>query len=166
MAIKGARSEHRRVTAHLLVRDAARAVEFYTRAFGAAELYRSAMPDGNGIHAHLKIGDSMVMVSDERPDSGEPGHADLPSPPRSPQSLGGTSTVLELYVDDADAAFRRAVDAGATPTLPVSDTFWGDRYGWVTDPFGHIWALATVKEELTPDEVSARMREYAAQFNR
>ena len=84
----------------------------------------------------------------------------------SPQTLGGTSTVLELYVDDADAAHRRAVDAGATPTLPVSDTFWGDRYGWVTDPFGHIWALMTAQEEITAEEVDARMTEYAARGGR
>ena len=158
MAIKGARPEDGRVTAHLLVRGAEQAVEFYKRAFGATELYRSPMPDGNGIHAKVRIAQSVVLISDERPVApGGPGVS-----LHSPHTLGGTSTVLELYVDDADAAYQRAVSAGATPTLPVSNTFWGDRYGWVTDPFGHIWALMTAQEEITAEEVDARMTEYAA----
>src|SRR5918912_2718064 len=114
MAIKGARPEDGRVTAHRLVRGAEQTVEFYKRAFGATELYRSPMPDGNGIHAKVRIAKSVVLISDERPvASGGPGVS-----LHSPHTLGGGSTVLELYVDDADAAYQRAVSAGATPTLP------------------------------------------------
>lgn len=84
-------------------------------------------------------------------------------PVRAPRSLGATGTILKLYVDDVDTAFARAVDAGATATMAPSDTFFGDRYGWVTDPFGHIWGLATVLEELTPEQLAARMQAYAQQ---
>ena len=153
MAIKGARAEDGRVTPRLMVRGGKKAVEFYTRAFGATVLYEAAMPDGNGIHAHLKVGRSMIMVTDERP----------PSPDGmilgvvAPESLGGTTTILEYYVDDVDSAYQRAVDAGAKPMLPLCDAFYGDRCGWVLDPFGHLWSLGTVKEELTPEEVHRRM---------
>jgi PhnB protein len=150
MAIKGARGEDGRITPHLMVPDASAAVDFYVRAFGARERYRSPLPGGRGLHVHLTIAQTLVMITEEDP-------ANRIATFRSPRSLGGTSTIFELYVPDADAAFERALEAGAEPALPLSDTFWGDRYGWVADPFGYIWALATAKEELTPDEVKARM---------
>jgi PhnB protein len=152
MAIKGARAENGRVTPHLMVRGGSRAIEFYTHAFGATVLYESPMPHGGGIHAHLQVGKTMIMVTDEQP----------PSPQgmmlvAAPESLGGTTTILEMYVDDVDAAYERAVKAGGKPMLPVGDAFYGDRTGWIADPFGHIWAISTVKEELTPDQVHQRM---------
>ena len=151
MAIKGARNEEGHLTAHLLVRGGRKAIEFYTRAFGATVLYESPLP--HGIHAHLRVGRSMIMITDEPPSSPDgmmPGIA-------APESLGATTTILECYVEDVDGAIQRAIDAGAKPLLPVCDAFYGDRFGWVADPFGHVWSLATVKEELTPDEVRERM---------
>jgi uncharacterized glyoxalase superfamily protein PhnB len=161
MAIKGARAENRTVTPHLVVRGAAEAIEFYKRAFGAVELYRSPLPGMAGLHAHVRIG--KTMVTDEYTGTRDPENIDMQVRLLSPQSLGGASGLLEILVDDVDAAYTRAVDAGATPVLPLSDCFWGDRYGWVADPFGHLWALATVKEELTPEEVHRRMTEMMAQ---
>jgi PhnB protein len=161
MAVKGARPELGRVTPNLIVRGGRKAVEFYIRAFGATLLYESALPNGNGIHANLKVGQSMIMVTDEPPPSpqGMIGVA-------APESLGATSTILELYVDDVDGAYQRAVDAGAKPMMPVRNAFYGDRFGWVLDPFGHLWSLATVLEELTPDQINERMavafKEYEA----
>lgn len=154
MAIQGAMPEKGRLTPHLIVRNAALAADFYRRALGAEELYSSPLPGGIGLHVHLKIGDTMVMVTDETPENFS---AENFGGLRSPQSLGGTSSLVEIVVDDVDAAFRRAVDAGATPTMPVEDAFWGDRYGWITDPFGHIWALATIQEVLTSAQVEERM---------
>jgi PhnB protein len=153
MAIKGARADDGRVTPHLMVRGGRKAIDFYTRALGAIVLYESAMPDGNGIHAHLQVGKTMIMITDERP----------PSPDgimlgvAAPETLGATTTILEYYVEDVDAACQRAIDAGAKPVLPITDSFYGDRFGWVLDPFGHLWALGTVKEELTPEQVHQRM---------
>ena len=153
MAIKGARSEEGQITAHLLVRGGRKAIEFYTRAFGATVLYESPMPGSSGLHAHLKVGRSMIMITDERPPSSDGMMLGI----AAPESLGATTTILECYVDDVDGAVQRAVDAGAKPLLPLCDAFYGDRFGWVVDPFGHVWSLATVKEELTPEEVHERM---------
>lgn len=153
MAIKGARPEDGRVTPHLMVRGGKNAIAFYTQAFGADVLYESAMPDGNGIHAHLRIGRSMIMVTDERPPSPD----GMTLGVAAPESLGATTTILEFCVEDVDAMYQRAVDAGGKPIMPVCDAFYGDRSGWVLDPFGHVWSISTVKEELTPDEVHARM---------
>jgi uncharacterized glyoxalase superfamily protein PhnB len=111
------------------------------------------MPDGNGIHAHLRVGQSIIMVTDERPPSPEAMMLGV----AAAESLGATSTILELYVDDVDAAYRRAVDAGAKPMMPIRNAFYGDRFGWVLDPFGHLWSLVTVVEELTPEQVNERM---------
>jgi len=153
MAIKGARPEDGRVTPHLMVRGGRSAVAFYTKAFGATLLYESAMPDGKGIHAHLSVGRSMILVTDERPPSPD----GMTLGVAAPESLGATTTILEYYVEDADVTYRQALDAGAKPILPICDAFYGDRSGWVLDPFGHIWAISTVKEELTPEQVHARM---------
>ena len=153
MAIKGARSEDGRVTAHLLVRGGRQAIEFYTRAFGATVLYQSPLPHSDGIHVHLRVGRSMIMITDETPPSPNGMMLGI----AAPESLGATTTILECYVEDVDSAIQRAVDAGAKPLLPPCEGFYGDRFGWVVDPFGHVWSLATVKEELTPEEVHERM---------
>lgn len=153
MAINGARAEDGRVTPHLLVRGGKKAVDFYTRAFGATVLYESSMPDGKGIHAHLQVGRSMIMVTDERPPSPDGMSLGV----AAPESLGATTTILEYYVDDVDVAYQRAINAGAKAILPLCDGFYRDRFGWVLDPSGHLWALGTVKEELTPEEVHRRM---------
>jgi uncharacterized glyoxalase superfamily protein PhnB len=153
MAIKGARAEDGRVTPHLMVRGGRKAIDFYTRAFGATVLYESPMPDGTGIHAHLKVGKTMMMITDERP----PSPTGMTLGVAAPESLGATTTILEYYVDDVDVAYQRAIDAGAKPMLPLTDSFYGDRFGWVLDPFGHLWSLGTVKEELSPEEVHERM---------
>ena len=152
MAIKGARADNGRITPHLMIRGGRKAIEFYTRAFGATVLYESAMPHGDGIHAHLQVGKTMIMITDEQPPS--PAGMMLVA---APESLGGTTTILEMYVDDVDAVYQRAVDAGGKPMMPIGDAFYGDRTGWVADPFGHIWAISTVKEDLTPEQVHERM---------
>jgi PhnB protein len=153
MAIKGARPEDGRVTPHLMVRGGKKAIAFYTKAFGATLVYESVMPDGKGIHAHLRIGQSLILVTDEQPPSPDGMMLGV----AAPESLGATTTILEFYVEDVDVSYQRAVDAGARPVLPVCDAFYGDRSGWVMDPSGHIWAISTVKEELTPEQVHARM---------
>lgn len=135
MAIKGAAPEHRRVTPHLIVQNTNAAVAYYQKAFGAAVLDFAPLPNGENLHAHLRIADSAVMLTQEDTDKKKQLER-APGRLAAPQTLGGTTVILELYVDDSDAWFNRAVDAGATPTLPLCDSFWGDRYGWVTDPFG------------------------------
>jgi PhnB protein len=132
-------------------------MDFYRRAFGAIELYRSELPGGGGLHIHLQVADTLVMLTDEMtaPENDESINSQIVL--RAPQSLGGNSVLLQLTVEDADQAYQRALDAGATPTLPLSNTFWGDRYGWVTDPLGHIWGISAPLEELTPEQVQERM---------
>lgn len=135
------------LTPQLVVRDAKRAIDFYGRAFGAALLSPAHEgPDGKIMHAALKIGDSIFMLTDEFPDFGC----------LSPLSLNGSATTIHIYTEDVDAAFERAVGAGAKVTMPLADQFWGDRYGQVTDPFGHHWTLAAHKEELSDEEVEKR----------
>ena len=143
---------HHTVTPDLVFRETARAIEFYQRAFGARELMRFTMPDGKIGHAEIKIGDSIVMLCDENPQGGC----------AAPASLHGTTAMFFLYVEDVDAAFARAVKAGATVVMPVADMFWGDRSGHVQDPFGHRWQLATHKEDLTPEQVTQRAQEFFA----
>ena len=135
------------VTPYLTVTDSARAIDFYKRALGAEELYRVDGPDGKVAHAEIRIGDSIIMLSDE-----------MPGWSRSPQSLGGTPVNIFLYVKDVDGVFNRAVAAGAKVAMPVSDMFWGDRYGQVTDPFGHSWSLATHKEDVPLEELRERTK--------
>ena len=146
MAVKPIPEGYHSVTPYLAVDDASAAIEFYTRAFGARERVRMPAPEGKIAHAELEIGDSLVMLSDPFP------HAQA----RPPKELGGTSSGVFLYVEDVDAAFEQAVDAGATVTMPLEDMFWGDRFGSVTDPFGHHWSLATHKEDLTEEEIAER----------
>lgn len=139
------------ITPHLIVRDAPRAIEFYTRAFGAAELYRNLAPDGKAVmHAELMLGDSRFLLHDEFPDRKL----------LSPLAYEGTGVTLHLYVADVDAVFRAAVDAGAEVVMPVEDCFWGDRYGILRDPFGHRWSIATRLQDLSP----AELQEQAGQF--
>jgi uncharacterized glyoxalase superfamily protein PhnB len=143
------------VTPHLTVRGAAEAIDFYARAFGARERGRMPGPDGKGImHAELQIGNSVVFLADEFPDMGC----------RAPQTLGGTTGTLHLYVRDVDRAFQRAVGAGAEIRMPVTDMFWGDRYAKVADPFGHEWGLATHKEDLSAREIGRRAEAFFARM--
>jgi len=142
------------VTPHLVIKGAAAAIDFYKRAFGAEVVARMDGPGGTMGHAELKIGDSIIFLADEFPQS----------PCKSPQTLGGTSATLHLYVPDVDAAFKRAVSAGGRETMAVTDMFWGDRFGQLQDPFGHTWSIATRKEILTPQEVETRAQAFWAQM--
>src|SRR5215204_6923492 len=146
MSIKGARPNEARIAPHLLVSDGERALQFYAAAFGATVLFRSPMPGGNGIHAQIRIAESTVLITTVgfASDGAHPGIG-------SPETLGGSSTILELYVDNVDTVYQRAIDAGATAVMPLMDTFFGDRYGQLRDPFGHVWGLASVREELPAD---------------
>ena len=142
----------RTITPHMVVRDAAAAIEFYKKAFGAEELVRMPGPDGKSVmHAEIKIGDSVFMMCEECP-SGEGA--------KSPQTLNGTTMSIHLYVEDADAVYNRAVEAGAKPTMPLMETFWGDRFGVLTDPFGHNWYVATHVKDLTPEEMQKGAEEF------
>lgn len=134
------------VTAHLTARDAARAIEFYIRAFGAQELFRLVEPSGKVGHAELLVGASRIMICDEYPDFGA----------LSPAAIGGSPIKLLLYVDDADAVMRQAVAAGATELRPVKPQFYGDRSGMVLDPFGFSWSIATPVEDVSPAEMQRR----------
>jgi PhnB protein len=142
------------ITPSLIVRDAAKAIDFYKRALGAQELVRMPSPDGKIMHAELKIGDSIIFLSDEMPQS----------PAKSPQTLGGVTGVLNLYVEDVDKRFQQAVDAGARVSMPVADQFWGDRYGSLVDPFGYTWGIGTHKEDLTPQQMDERAKAFFAQM--
>jgi PhnB protein len=141
---KGQPKGYHTITPQLVVSDGIKAIEFYKKAFGATEVSRMVTPDGKLGHAELQIGDSRFMLSDEWPGF----------PVRSPQSVGGTTATLHLYFADVDAAFQQAVQAGAKAEMPVADMFWGDRYGKVSDPFGHWWGLATRVKELTQEELN------------
>ena len=131
------------ITPALTIRDAARAIEFYKKAFNAQQLDRLDGPDGKVVHAALKIGNSLFMLGEENLQMGCP----------SPLTLNGTPNSLYLYVENANAAFNQAVNAGAKVEMPVADMFWGDRAGQITDPFGHRWWLATHKQDLTPEQI-------------
>jgi PhnB protein len=145
------------VTPHLTIRECEKALPFYEKAFGAEILGKSIGPGGKIMHAAVKIGDSMIMMADEFPEMGE-------GPSRSPLTLGGTTVSLQIYCPDADALYERAVKAGAEPRMPPADMFWGDRYSQVRDPFGHSWAIATRKEDLTFEEQTARGQKWLADF--
>ena len=141
------------VTPHLVIRGAADAIEFYKKALGAQELSRMTGPGGVIGHAELKIGDSVIFLADEFPG---PGCA------KSPQTVGACTSTLNLYVPDVDATFKQAISAGAKETMPVTDMFWGDRYGTLTDPFGHTWGVATHKEDLSKEELEQRAEAFWA----
>ncbi|QDF98119.1 glyoxalase [Azoarcus sp. DD4] len=146
MAVQPVPEAYRRVTPYLCVDGAAAAIDFYKRAFAAEELFRLAMPDGRVGHAELRIGDTPVMLAD----------ACEEGPSRNPRALGGTSVGLHLYVEDVDAVFQRTVEAGARVIRPLQDQFYGDRTGTVEDPYGHVWFLASHREDLLPAEIEKR----------
>jgi len=143
---------HHSVTPAIVVRDAAAAIDFYKKAFGAEEIDRMAGPDGSIMHAEIRIGDSILMLGEENEQWGT----------KSPLSLNGVHGSLHIYVEDADAAFNRALKAGATVRYPLEDAFWGDRYGKVTDPFGHEWGLATRVKDMTKAEMEKAGQEWMA----
>jgi len=149
MSAKPIPDGYRTVTPYLVVSSAAAAIDFYKRAFGAKEIARMDGPQGKIAHAEIKIGDSMIMLSDEMPGSDA----------KAPQSIGGTAVSIFLYLDNVDKTFKDAVSAGAKTIMPPTDMFWGDRFGKLTDPYGHSWALATHKEDVAPAEMSRRMKE-------
>ena len=141
------------VTAALVVRDGKKAIEFYKTAFGAKLLSVMNGPDGQSVmHAELKIGDTQMYLGDENPDMGA----------RSPQALGGSPVSLNIYTEDCDAMFKKAIAAGATVKMPLDNMFWGDRYGKLTDPFGHEWGIATHVEDVSETEMEKRGREWFA----
>ncbi len=142
------------LTPHLIVTDGAAAIELYTQAFGAQELSRLMTPDGKTLmHAQLKIGDSLLMLASE-----------FPPHNLSPKKRGGASVFLHIYLADADAAFDRAVKAGCKVKMPVSDMFWGDRYGVVEDPFGHQWSIATHNHDFTQEQIEVNAKEFMAKM--
>ena len=158
MSIQGSRpAEDRSVAVNLIVRGVDQAIGFYEQALGAEVLYKGSMPNGVTLHAQLRIGRSYVFLSDD-----VMSHEGLPS--ASPQKLGGVSSILDLYVDDVDAAFDRAVKAGGKPLGPVENAFYGDRVGMVTDPYGHVWSLATTVETLTSEQLYQRMMEHFSEM--
>jgi PhnB protein len=141
------------ITPAIVVRDAAQAIDFYRRAFGAEEVSRMAGPGGSIMHAEIRIGDSVVMLGEENEQWGT----------KSPLSTNGNPGSLHVYVADADTAFQRAVDEGASVVYPLEDAFWGDRYGKVRDPFGHEWGIATRVREMTHEEMETAGQEWMAQ---
>jgi PhnB protein len=147
MPVQAVPNQQRPLTPYLIVRGAAQAIEFYTHAFGARELYRLTDPAGKIGHAELELAGAQIMLADEHPDFGALG----------PVTVGGTPVTLHLYVPSVDALFTRAVAAGATILRPLSDEFFGDRVGMLADPFGHKWHLATHIEDVSPDEMQRRM---------
>lgn len=149
MAVNYIPDGYHTVTAYLMVDDAAKALDFYRDAFGAEELFRLPMGDKIG-HAEIMIGDTHLMLADEFPDMGALG----------PNSRGGPTASFMIYVPDADAAYDRAVKAGARADRPLKNEFWGDRIGTVIDPFGHKWSLATHVEEVPPEEIQRRMEQW------
>ena len=131
------------ITPNLVIRDAAKAIGFYQKAFGAELIMNMPGPDGKVLHAELQIGDSKIMLGEEMPQMGSKG----------PQAYGGSPVSFYVYVNNVDTAWKRAVDAGATIVTPLQDMFWGDRTGRLVDPFGHVWALAQHVKDLTPVEM-------------
>jgi PhnB protein len=140
------------VTAYLVQRDTKRALEYYEKAFGAETVMSMPGPGGKVMHAEVKIGDSMVFMSDEFPA--------MSPDTKSPQTAGCVTGTVFLYVPDVDAVFKRAVDAGAKVVQPITDMFWGDRFGKIVDPFGHHWGIATHKEDVNPEEMPKRQAEW------
>jgi PhnB protein len=146
MPVKPIPEGYENLSPYLAVEDASTAIDFYKKAFGAKERLRMNAPDGKVGHAELQVGNSIVMLSDPFPQSST----------TPPKELGGASGGVFMYVEDVDAAVKQAVDAGATVTMEVADQFWGDRFGTVTDPFGHVWSIATHVEDVSPEEIAER----------
>jgi uncharacterized glyoxalase superfamily protein PhnB len=152
MPVKAVPAGFHTLTPHLTVRDADKALEFYKNALGAELLNVARMPDGKVMHAALRIGDSMLMLNEEMPEFGA----------LSPLSNGGAGVTIHIYTENVDDAFNRAVNAGAQVAMPLMDQFWGDRYGLVTDPFGHKWSLATHVKDMSPEEMQRAQDEAMA----
>ncbi len=153
MPVKPVPAGYGTVTPNMGVRNGAKAIEFYKKAFGATERSRFMMPDGRLAHAEILIGNSVLMMSDESPDQGC----------NSPQTLGGSAVSFYVYVEDADAVFKKAVSAGAKERIPMQDHFYGDRAGQLEDPFGYRWWIATHKEDVPKEEMEKRMEAMVAQ---
>ena len=147
MALKPIPEGYHSVTPYLIIKGAAQAIDFYKKAFGATELMRFPGPNNTVMHAEIKIGDSPVMLADEHENG----------PYRSPLAVGGTPVSLMVYVEDVDTVFKQAVSLGAKSTRAVEDQFYGDRSGNLTDPFGHVWTIATHKEDVSSEEMQRRM---------
>ena len=142
------------VTPSIVVAGAAKAIDFYKKALGAEEVMRFPGPGGTIMHAEIRVGDSVVMLADEMPEQGG----------RSPKSYGGTPVSFFVYKDNVDAAWKRAVDAGAKEIMPLQDMFWGDRTGCLEDPFGHRWWLAQHVQDLTPEEIQRNAEAFFSQM--
>lgn len=153
MAVKPIPDGYQTATPYLIVNGAVQAIEFYEKAFGATELMRLADATGKLAHAEIKIGNSVVMLSDEYPDMGF----------RSPHSLGGSPVTIMLYVEDVDTQFSQALGAGGKTLRPIENQFYGDRVGTLSDPFGHIWTIATHVEDVSLEEVNKRFHTYMKQ---
>ena len=136
------------LTPHLVIKDAPAAMSFYSKAFGAKEVFRAPLPDGRIMHAQMMIGDSPLMLVEEMLEYGC----------KSPATLGGSAVTIQLYVEDADRVFAAAVEAGAEEIMAPNDAFWGDRFSQVRDPFGHVWSIATHTRDLTPVQIEAGMK--------
>ena len=149
MPVKPIPEGYHTVTPYLIVKGGAEAIEFYCKAFGAEEVMRLPAPGGKVGHAEIQIGDSRIMLADEVPEMGF----------LSPASLGGAAVSICLYVEDVDAVFQRALDAGGKQQRPVQDQFYGDRSGTLEDPYGHSWTVATHTEDLSPEEIQQRMQQ-------
>jgi PhnB protein len=156
MSVKPVPDGYHTITPYLTVRDAVRAIEFYKTAFGATERGVMKGPDGKVMHAELMIGDSIIMLGEESAQFGA----------LSPQSIGGSPMGLHIYIDGVDAAFDRAVKAGAEVEMPVMDQFWGDRYGKLKDPFGHKWSIGTHVKDMSTEEMKHAMDDAMAQMKK
>jgi PhnB protein len=154
MAVKPVPEGYHTLTPYLAVEDASAAIEFYGRAFDAKERVRMSGPGDSIMHCELEIGDSLVMLSDPFPQAST----------KPPKELGGTSVSIFVYVEDIDALYKQAIDAGASSLMEPDDMFWGDRFGSVQDPFGHSWTIATHIEDVPPEELEKRSEEFTAQM--
>ena len=152
MAVKQIPEGYHSVTPYLIIKGATAAIEYYKQAFGAIELMRMPAPGGKIGHAEIKIGDSPIMLADEFPEMGH----------KSPKTLGGSPVSIMIYVEDVDTVFARAITAGGTEQRPVKDQFYGDRSGTLEDPFGHVWHVATHKEDVPAEEMARRASAHTA----
>ena len=148
MKAKPVPAGHRTVTPYLAIKNGVKALEFYKKAFGATETFKLLMPDGRLGHAEIRLGDSLIMLSDEFPEFDW----------KAPDTLGGSPVSIHLYVEDVDACFKKALAAGAKERKPLMDQFSGDRSGQLEDPFGHLWWVATHKEDVAPEELQRRVQ--------
>jgi PhnB protein len=155
VAVEGSEPQLGVIVPHLVVADVDEAVRFYQLAFNAVELYRAPSPTGGGQHVHVRIYDSLMFLSTEEP-AARVERVDL-SLLAAPETLGGSTCLFQIRVDNVDAAYERVIGAGGTPVQSPADMFWGDRYAWVRDPSGHVWALCTVQQLLSPADVAQRM---------